>query len=72
MNTDSSHATNDYRLTTSFPEYGHVKVITSAKPSQKPLRKKVVEKVNMRNTERKHMPKAKKRTVSVKWDPIVL
>ena len=71
MNTDSSHATNDYQHITTSPRYTSVKVITSAKPTEKPLCKKIVEKKNTRNTERMHVPKARKRTVSVVWDPIV-
>ena len=71
LNTDSSHATNDYQHLTVLPEYASVKVITSAKPTQKPLCKKIVEKKNMRNTETMHIPKARKRTVYMEWDPIV-
>ena len=68
MNTDSSSA-QDYRRANTFHEYGLVKDITSA---HKPLRKQVVEKTNARNTQRKHIPNAKKRTVPAQWDPIAL
>ena len=71
LNTDSPHATNGYQHLTTLPEYASVKVITSGKPTQKPLCKKIVEKKNMRNTERMHIPKTRKRTLSVEWDPIV-
>ena len=70
MNTDSLHATNDYQHITALPEYASVKVKTSAKPSKKPLCKKIFEKY-MRNTERMHVPKARKRTVPAEWDPFV-
>jgi hypothetical protein len=67
MNTNFSPATNDYSHITPSSEYAGVKDIKSVETTRKPLRKKIVEKKNTRNTDRK----AKKKIVPVQWDPIV-
>ena len=69
--TDSSPTTNDYRHITPSPEDACMKVMKHVKTTRKPSCKKVVEKKNQRNTNRKHVRKAKRKTVPIQWDPIL-